>query len=70
MAGVAAVAVGMLLRLGIVFARRVKRRLVPAAVMAATFVAVGILQWPLVAVVLALAPLSIAASWPKRAADA
>jgi chromate transporter len=70
MAGIAAVAVGMLLRLGIVFARRVKRRLVPAAVMAATFVAVGILQWPLVAVVLALAPLSIAASWPKRSADA
>jgi hypothetical protein len=53
MAGIAAVAVGMLLRLGIVFARRVKRRLVPAAVMAATFVAVGILQWPLVAVMLA-----------------
>jgi chromate transporter len=70
MAGIAAVAVGMLLRLGIVFARRVKRRLVPAAVMAATFVAVGILQWPLVAVVLALAPLSIAAAWPKRSADA
>jgi chromate transporter len=64
-AGVAAVAVGMLLRLGIVFAGRIKRRFVPALVMVATFVTVGILQWPLVPVVLALAPISIAAAWPR-----
>jgi chromate transporter len=66
MAGIAAVAVGMLLRLGIVFARRIKRRALPLAIMAATFVAVGILKWPLIAVVLVLAPVSIAAAWPKR----
>jgi chromate transporter len=70
MAGIAAVAVGMLLRLGIVFARRVKRRLVPGLIMAATFVAVGLLQWPLIAVVAVLAPISIAAAWPRRSADA
>jgi chromate transporter len=70
MAGVAAVAVGMLLRLGIVFARRLHWRLVPALIMAATFVAVGIFNWPLVFVVLALAPISIAAAWPRPAGDA
>jgi chromate transporter len=70
MAGVAAVAVGMLLRLGIVFARRVKRRVVPGLIMLATFLAVGILNWPLVAVVLALAPLSIAAAWPRPSSHA
>jgi chromate transporter len=66
MAGIAAVAVGMLLRLGIVFARRLERRVVPALVVAATVTAVGILQWPLVPVIAVLAPLSIAAGWPRN----
>jgi chromate transporter len=70
MAGIAAVAVGMLLRLGIVFARRLKWRPVPALIMVATFVAVGILNWPLVVVVAVLAPISIAAAWPRPAGDA
>jgi chromate transporter len=65
MAGIAAVAVGMLLRLGIVFARRVKREVIPGLVMAATFVAVGIMHWPLIVVVAVLAPISIAAAWPR-----
>jgi len=65
MAGIAAVAVGMLLRLGIVFARRIERRIVPGLIMLATFVAVGIFKWPLVVVVLVLAPLSIAAAWSR-----
>lgn len=65
MAGIAAVAVGMLLRLGIVFARRVPRSAVPALIVAATIVAIGILQWPLLAVVAVLAPVSIAAAWPR-----
>jgi chromate transporter len=70
MAGVAAVAVGMLLRLGLVFARRLRRGLMPALIMAATFVAVGVLNWPLVWVVLVLAPISIAAAWPRLAGNA
>jgi chromate transporter len=69
-AGVAAVAVGMLLRLGIVLARRVKCGVASALAMLATFVAVGLLNWPLVPVVLVLAPLSIAASWPRARSDA
>jgi chromate transporter len=70
MAGVAAVAVGMLLRLGVALARRVPWKPVPVAVMVATFVAIGILKWPLVAVVLVLAPVSIAAAWLRPANDA
>jgi chromate transporter len=67
MAGVAAVAIGMVLRLGVALARRVPWNPVPVAIMAATFVAVGILNLPLVAVVLALAPISIAAAWLRPA---
>jgi chromate transporter len=69
-AGVAAVAVGMLARLGIVFVRRLRWQPMPAAIMAATVVAVGILNWPLVWVVLVLAPISIAAAWRRPAGDA
>jgi chromate transporter len=64
-AGVAAVAVGMLLRLGLTLAWRVPRRAVAYAVMLATFAAVGVLQWPLVPVVAVMAPISIAAAWPR-----
>jgi chromate transporter len=69
MAGVAAVAVGMLLRLGVVLARRFPWNPVPVAIMTATFVAVGILNWPLVAIVLTLAPVSIAAAWLRPASE-
>jgi len=65
-AGVAAVAVGMLMRLGVILAKRVPRRAVAYAVMLATFTAVGVLQWPLVPVVAVMAPLSIIAAWPRR----
>jgi chromate transporter len=65
-AGIAAVAVGMLLRLGLTMARRVPRQATAYAVMLATFTAVGVLRWPLVPVVAVMAPLSIAAAWPRR----
>jgi len=64
--GVAAAAVGLNLRIGIVGAARVVRRIGPTIAMVATFVAVGILHWPLVPVVLVIAPLSIASVWPRK----
>jgi chromate transporter len=64
-AGVAAVAVGMLLRLGLTLARRVPRRAAAYAVMLATFVAVGVLKWPLLWVVAVMAPISVALAWPR-----
>ena len=61
MAGVAAAAVGMVFRHGHDVGTRhvcaISRR---SLVLVATFVAIGIMQWPLVPVLLVLVPLSIA----------
>ena len=69
-AGVAAVAIGMLLRFGIEAGRVAARGPAAIAVMAVTFVAVGLLRWPMLAVVAVIAPISIAACWPRGGADA
>lgn len=63
--GVGAVAMGLLTRLGIQAGQTVKPGLVSALATLATFVGVGIMQWPMLAVVAVVAPLSIAAAWPK-----
>jgi chromate transporter len=69
MAGVAAAAVGMMFRLGLTSARGAYRSIPSLVVLAATFVAIGIMQWPLVPVLVVLAPLSIAAAWPRKKAE-
>jgi chromate transporter len=66
MAGVAAAAVGMMFRLGLTSARGAYRSIPSLVVLVATFVAIGVMQWPLLPVLLVLAPLSIAASWPRK----
>ena len=63
--GVAAAATGMLLRMGIVSARAGLRSLASGVVMAATFVMVGVLQWPILPVLAVIVPLSVAAAWPR-----
>lgn len=50
--GAAAAAIGLSLSMGITTALRVKRRWLPLAIMAATFLAIGPLHQPLVAVVI------------------
>ena len=71
MAGIAAAAIGMLVRLGLIAARGATTGVGSALVLAVTFLAVGIMRWPLVPVVLVMAPISIAVAWPrKRAPDA
>lgn len=69
--GVAAAAVGLNIRLGIVGTQRLQRmrRIAPMVAMVATFVAVGVMEWPLVPVVLVIAPLSVAAVWPRKGGD-
>lgn len=64
--GLAAAGVGMTLVIGVKSARRL-RGAAPVAVAAATFAAVGLLQWPMLPVVLALAPLSVALAWRRDA---
>jgi chromate transporter len=68
MAGIATVAVGMIFRMGITSARDSYRHAPSLLVLLATFLAVAIMRWPLLPVVLVLAPLSIAASWQRKSA--
>lgn len=57
--GAAAAAVGLSLSMGLTAARRVPRKAIPLAIMAATFIAIGVLHWPLVWTVLVSATVSI-----------
>ncbi len=63
--GAAAAAVGLSLSMGLTTARRVPRRAVPLLVMAATFVAIGLLHWPLISVVVAAGSGSIALEYDR-----
>jgi chromate transporter len=63
--GVAAAAVGMNIAAGVKAARR-SRALAPIVIAGAVFAAVGILHWPMLAVVACLAPLSIALARKAR----
>jgi chromate transporter len=60
----------MLLRFGLEAGRVAARGPVAIGVMAITFVAVGVLRWPMLAVVAVIAPISIVACWPRGGADA
>ncbi len=63
LSGAAAAAIGLSLSMGLTAARRVPRKLFPFAVMAATFVAVALMQWPLIWTVLVAGSLSVAVSY-------
>jgi chromate transporter len=69
MAGIAAAAVGMMIRLGLTSLQGTRGRIAPAIALLATFTAVGLLQLSLLWVLLVIAPLSIAASWPRKPND-
>jgi chromate transporter len=69
--GVAAAAIGLTVMIGVRASRRVERRFTPLATLLAVFLMIGVLRWPMVPVVLALAPFGIALAWfgarPSRA---
>jgi chromate transporter len=69
MTGIATAAVGMIFRLGMTSAKGSLWHVPSVLVLVATFVAIGVMQWPLVPVLAVLAPLSIAAAWPRKDAD-
>jgi chromate transporter len=62
LAGVSAAAAGLVVAMGVKMAMRLRSRPLGLAFAALAFIGVGLLQFPLVAVLLVLAPLSIAAS--------
>jgi len=61
--GVAAAAIGLTAMVGVRAARRVERRAAPLLVLGLIFVMVGVLRWPMVPVVLAMVPASVALAW-------
>jgi chromate transporter len=64
--GIAAAAVGMNIATGVRAARRSTAGLSSIAITGGVFVAVGLLHWPMLAVVVCLAPLSIALAWNRQ----
>lgn len=64
MAGVAAAAIGMLLRMGVIAVGMASKGVLSIFVMICVFLAIGVMKWPLVPVVLVATPLSVLAAWP------
>lgn len=64
--GMAAVAVGLLIATGAKLALVLHRRGLPWLLVLLTLGGVGVMHWPLVAVVAVLAPLAILAAWKGR----
>ena len=64
--GMSAVAVGLLLAMAGRMVVVLPRRALPWVFVVLAFVAVGVLRWPFLAVVGALAPFAIASSWKGR----
>lgn len=65
MDGVATTAVGLFLSVGVKSLRSRAGDLLPLAIMAAVVAMVGLLSWPLIPVILCLAPLSVALAWRR-----
>lgn len=63
--GVAFAAIGLLLLICLTGVRRAMRRPSGLAVIAVTAVSVGLLRWPLIPVVLVVAPVSVALAWRR-----
>ena len=67
MTGVAAAAIGMILRTGVGAVQlSLTSGIVSIVIMVATFIMIGVLKWPLIWVVAIMTPLSIAAAWPRQ----
>jgi chromate transporter len=69
-AGVATAAIGMLLRTGVLAVLATGKHPAGLVVTVATFIAIGILHFSLIAVVALVTPVSILLSWPRKPADA
>ena len=65
MSGVAAAAIGMILRTGMIAVQSSGAGLLSIVVMVATFLAIGVFRFPLLWVVAIITPLSVLAAWPR-----
>jgi chromate transporter len=66
LAGMASVAVGLLIAMAVKMMSVLRRRWLPWVFAALAFAGVGLMRWPLIAVVAGLAPFAIAAAWRDR----
>ena len=66
LSGMAIVAVGLIIAMAAKMATVLKRRTLPWAFVLAALVGVGVMRWPLLAVLGGLAPFAIAAAWKGR----
>jgi chromate transporter len=66
LSGMAVVAVGLIIAMAAKIAKVLQRRTLPWAFALAALVGVGVMRWPLLAVLGALAPFAIAAAWRGR----
>ena len=64
--GVAAAAAGLFIGTALKIAERLRLTLSALAILGCAFVAIGLLRWPLLLVVAALAPVGIALAWRSR----
>ena len=64
--GVAAAAAGLFIGMALRMAERLQMSVAALAIVVCAFVAVGLLRWPLMAVMLTLAPIGIACAWRFR----
>jgi chromate transporter len=65
--GIAAAAAGLTVSMGVKAGQGLRRRPRLAIILIATFVMVGVLRWPMIPVVLCLAPLSVLLVWRDSA---
>jgi chromate transporter len=66
LSGMAIVAVGLIIAMAAKIATVLQRRALPWMFVLAAFVGVGVMRWPLLAVLAGLAPFAIAAAWKGR----
>ncbi len=66
LSGMSIVAVGLIIAMAAKIAKVLQRRALPWAFALAAFIGVGVMRWPLLAVLGALAPFAIAAAWKGR----
>jgi len=66
LAGMSAAAVGLLIANGIKLASVLPKRWAPWLFAALAFAAVGVLRWPLIAVLAVLAPLAVGVAWREK----
>ena len=66
LSGMSIVAVGLIIAMGTKIAHVLQRRVLPWAFAFAAFIGVGVMRWPLLAVLGVMAPFAIAAAWKGK----